>query len=133
MSNVRKLAAVQTSRSAGPSEESAAEVFKDKYGDRFRFDQDRSAWFEWTGSHWQIENTGLVLDLIRETVKKLAGADDDKARRSAGRFAFASGVEKYCRVNRAFAVECALDGGQFQAAVLTGCWACRSSYCAGLR
>ena len=30
-------------------------------------------------------------------------------------------------------LECALDGGQFQAAVLTGCWACRSSYCAGLR
>ena len=30
-------------------------------------------------------------------------------------------------------VECALDGGQFQAAVLTGCWVCRSSYCAGLR
>ena len=30
-------------------------------------------------------------------------------------------------------LECALDGGQFQAAVLTGCWTCRSSYCAGLR
>jgi CheY-like chemotaxis protein len=30
-------------------------------------------------------------------------------------------------------VECAPDGGQFQAAVLTGCWAWRSSYCAGLR
>ena len=30
-------------------------------------------------------------------------------------------------------VECALDSGQFQAAVLTGCWAWRSSYCAGLR
>jgi hypothetical protein len=30
-------------------------------------------------------------------------------------------------------LECALDGGQFQAAVLTGCWAWRSSYCAGLR
>src|SRR5262249_38858855 len=29
--------------------------------------------------------------------------------------------------------ECALDSGQFQAAVLTGCWAWRSSYCAGLR
>src|SRR6266481_7937289 len=29
-------------------------------------------------------------------------------------------------------VECALDSGQFQAAVLTGCWAWRSSYCAGL-
>jgi hypothetical protein len=27
-------------------------------------------------------------------------------------------------------VECALDSGQFQAAVLTGCWAWRSSYCA---
>jgi hypothetical protein len=31
------------------------------------------------------------------------------------------------------AMECALDSGQFQAAFLTGCWACRSSYCAGLR
>jgi hypothetical protein len=33
----------------------------------------------------------------------------------------------------AMCVECALDGGQFQATVLTGCWAWRSSYCAGLR
>jgi hypothetical protein len=30
-------------------------------------------------------------------------------------------------------VECAPDGGQFQAAFLTGCWAWRSSYCAGVR
>src|SRR5262245_36784761 len=37
------------------------------------------------------------------------------------------------KVPFAAVLECALDGGQFQAAVLTGCWACRSSYCAGLR
>ena len=36
-------------------------------------------------------------------------------------------------MKKVMAVECALDSGQFQAAVLTGCWACRSSYCAGLR
>jgi putative ABC transport system substrate-binding protein len=30
-------------------------------------------------------------------------------------------------------VECAPEGGQFQAAFLTDCWAWRSSYCAGLR
>ena len=30
-------------------------------------------------------------------------------------------------------LECAPDGGQFQAAVLTGCRAWRSSYCTGLR
>jgi signal transduction histidine kinase len=30
-------------------------------------------------------------------------------------------------------LECAPDSGHFQAAVLTGCWAWRSSYCAGLR
>ena len=30
-------------------------------------------------------------------------------------------------------VECAPDGGQFYAAFLTGCWAWRSSYCAGVR
>jgi putative DNA primase/helicase len=105
MSNVTKLAALQkNARGGGPSEEGAAQFFKEKYQDRFRYDQDRGAWFEWTGSHWAIEPTGLVLDLVRETVKQLAAADDEKARRSAGRYAFASGVEKYCRVNRAFAV-----------------------------
>ena len=30
-------------------------------------------------------------------------------------------------------LECAPDGGQLQAAFLTGCWAWRSSYCAGVR
>src|SRR6516164_4785553 len=37
------------------------------------------------------------------------------------------------RTSYARALECAPDGGQFQAAVLTGCWACRSSYCTGLK
>jgi len=32
-----------------------------------------------------------------------------------------------------WALECAPDGGQFYAAFLTGCWAWRSSYCAGDR
>src|SRR5258708_1349202 len=35
--------------------------------------------------------------------------------------------------SKLISMECALDSGQFQAAFLTGCWACRSSYCAGLR
>jgi len=43
------------------------------------------------------------------------------------------GVHVFSRRLRYRKMECALDGGQFQAAVLTGCWACRSSYCAGLR
>ena len=30
-------------------------------------------------------------------------------------------------------LECAPEGGQFQAAFLTDCWAWRSSYCTGLR
>lgn len=75
-----------------------------KFRDRFRYDQDRGAWFEWTGSHWAIEKTGLVLDLVRETAKQLTDTEGNKVQRSAGRFAFASGVEKFCRVSRAFAV-----------------------------
>jgi hypothetical protein len=43
------------------------------------------------------------------------------------------GVKDAQGINFAKLAECALNGGQFQAAVLTGCWACRSSYCAGLR
>ena len=43
----------------------------------------------------------------------------------------------YALAARAFCnfrcLECAPYGGQFQPAVLTGCWAWRSSYCAGLR
>jgi hypothetical protein len=47
----------------------------------------------------------------------------------------AHGAEWDCQSASKFdpRLECAPDGGQFQAAVLTGCWAWRSSYCAGLR
>jgi putative tryptophan/tyrosine transport system substrate-binding protein len=69
---------------------------------------------------------GLQLEVLN------ASTDNDIDMALGGFFQLRAGglvitADAICR-----GLECALDGGQFQAAVLTGCWACRSSYCAGL-
>ena len=85
--------------------------------------------------HHDINGFQAIADLIEEKLKQVIGGDvvrteDQRALRDANlRFApwtRRGDVDTLC-------LGVPLDGGQFQAAVLTGCLACRSSYCAGLR
>ena len=81
------------------TEDGAALEFAGLYRDRLLFDHDAGAWYQWTGSHWKREGTGLALEWARQLARKLSDGQT-----SIRKTAFASGVEKFARVDRTFAV-----------------------------
>ena len=84
------------------TEDSAALEFMRRHRDQLRFDHDVGAWFCWTGSHWRKEGTGLALEWMRQLARSLS--EDATAKGRYRKIAFASGVEKFARSDRAFAV-----------------------------
>ena len=84
------------------TEDSAALDFMRRHRDQLRFDHDAGAWFCWTGSHWRREGTGLALEWARQLARSLS--EDATAKGRYRKTAFAAGVERFARVDRAFAV-----------------------------
>jgi putative DNA primase/helicase len=82
------------------SEDAAALEFARLYRGKLLFDHDAGAWFEWTGCHWKREGTGLALEWARQLARKLSDGQPPSIRKTA----FASGVERFARVDRTFAV-----------------------------
>jgi putative DNA primase/helicase len=89
-------------KSAFPSitEDGAALEFARLYRGKLLFDHDAGAWFEWTGCHWKPEATGLAFEWARQLARKLSDGQPPSIRKTA----FASGVERFARVDRIFAV-----------------------------
>ena len=81
------------------TEDSAALDFAALYRGKLLYDHDAGAWHEWTGDHWKREGTGLALEWARQLARKLS--DGQPAVRKTS---FACGVERFARVDRAFAV-----------------------------
>jgi putative DNA primase/helicase len=84
------------------TEDSAALDFAGLHRDQLRFDHDAGAWFCWTGSHWRREGTKLALEWARQLARRLS--EDATAKGRYRKTAFASGVERFARGDRAFAV-----------------------------
>jgi putative DNA primase/helicase len=51
-----------------PGEVGFAQRFQDQWGEFTRFDANRAQWMTWTGTHWQQDDTGAVI----ENMKKVA-------------------------------------------------------------
>ena len=86
------------------TEDEAAFRFAETYNDRLRYCHDHGAWFEWTGSIWKRNGTGLAFHWARELARKLAAEEPDKTRITASKAAFAAAVERFARSDPAFAV-----------------------------
>jgi putative DNA primase/helicase len=86
------------------TEDSAACQFAEIYTDRLRFCHDTGAWFEWDGAIWQPNRMGLAFQWARELARRLSAGQPDKVRYITSKTSFASGVERFARVDPAFAV-----------------------------
>jgi putative DNA primase/helicase len=82
-----------------------AREFAQRYQGKLLFCHETGSWFEWVGSHWKLEKTGLAFELARTLAREKISEDVDAITRSMlSKTAFATGVEKFCRHDRIFAV-----------------------------
>lgn len=86
------------------TEDLAACEFAAIYRDRLRFCHDTGAWYEWNGSIWQPNRTGLAYQWARELARRLSLSEPDKVRYVVNKTSFASGVERFARSDPDFAV-----------------------------
>ena len=92
-------------RNAAPiTEESAAAEFVARHRDALLFDHHQGAWFHWAGSHWQREGTCMAFDWARQVAHDISEMESPNEQKKIRRTAFAGGVERFCRADRAFAV-----------------------------
>jgi putative DNA primase/helicase len=86
------------------TEDSAALEFAALHTGKLLFDHDAGCWFEWAGPHWRKESTGLAFEWARQLARRLSEGKKAGTRYALRKTSFASGVERYARVDRAFAV-----------------------------
>ena len=86
------------------TEDGAAMEFAARYGDKLRYCHDTGAWFNWTGAIWKPERTGLAFHWARELARRIAQDGTKAERNAASKTTFATGVERFARADRAFAV-----------------------------
>ncbi|MGY6662210.1 MAG: phage/plasmid primase, P4 family [Glycocaulis sp.] len=87
------------------SEDGVALAFEARFRSRLRFDHSAGKWFEWTGSHWQREETKLAFTWARETCRAMARADPKAfAAKAMSKAASAAAVERFAQASRVFAV-----------------------------
>lgn len=78
------------------TEDAVAELFMRRHGKVLRYCHDSGAWFRWDGAIWRREKTKIAFAWARVAAREAAArTDNDKAILSAGRAAFASGVERH--------------------------------------
>src|SRR5262249_34671012 len=92
-------------RSNGPelTEDAIASLFAEKYRSQLRYCHDTGDWSRWNGHIWHREATPLAFDWCRATCR-LVG----EGQKIFGKASTASGVERFARADRAFAVTAAI-------------------------
>ena len=86
------------------TEDSAALEFLRLYRGKLRYCRDAGEWFEWSGSVWRQNRTGIAFHWARELARQLAITEPDRVRYAAAKTSFAGGVERFARNDPAFAV-----------------------------
>ncbi len=87
------------------TEDSAALEFARRYRGAFLYCHGHGSWFAWDGARWERDQTALVYERARQLARELTGEPaDSKKPPVTSRTTFVSGVEKFCRSDRTFAV-----------------------------
>jgi hypothetical protein len=86
------------------TEDSSALQFTALHAGQLLFDHDVGQWFAWSGTHWRRETTGLAFEWARQLARTLSESKKPGTRYALRKTSFAGGVERFARVDRAFAV-----------------------------
>ena len=86
------------------TQDGIARVFAERYAERLRFCHDSGAWYKWTGTHWQRDNTDRAFHFARELGREFTEGAKAGELKEVRRVIFAGGVERFARSDPAFAV-----------------------------
>lgn len=86
------------------TEDSAAVQFVDLHGADLRYCHSTGAWFRWNNKTWFKDQTGTAFQWARELARQLAEDQDERKRYITNKTSFASGVERFAKVDPAVAV-----------------------------
>jgi putative DNA primase/helicase len=86
------------------TQDGVARVFARRYGDKLRFCHDTGKWYEWTGTHWQVDKTARAFQFVRELGREYTELSRGGELKEVRKVSFAGGVEKFARSDPAFAV-----------------------------
>lgn len=81
------------------SEDQIALAFVRRHAERLRFDHSAKRWYEWTGAHWQRNETKLAFHFAREIAREASDGEKSFCRASV-----ANGVESFARADPVLAV-----------------------------
>ena len=81
-----------------------AQLFAAEFCGRLRYCHHAGAWYDWTGSHWQRDQTDLAFNFVRELGRRMTDGASSEDIKQVRRVTFASGVERFARADRTFAV-----------------------------
>ncbi|TWI73630.1 putative DNA primase/helicase [Bradyrhizobium huanghuaihaiense] len=86
------------------TQDGIARVFAQRYVGRLRYCYHARAWYCWSGSHWQRDETDVAFEFVRVLAREITETGEAKQLREVRKNAFASGVERYAKSDPAFAV-----------------------------
>nr|WP_248114318.1 phage/plasmid primase, P4 family [Bradyrhizobium sp. 2S1]MCK7667574.1 phage/plasmid primase, P4 family [Bradyrhizobium sp. 2S1] len=86
------------------TEDGAALQFVETHSDDLRFCHSTGCWYRWSGAHWAKDQIGTAFQWARELARQLAENQEAGRRYIAGKTSFASGVERFAKVDPRMAV-----------------------------
>ena len=86
------------------TQDSIAVAFAQKFAGELRYCHSTNSWFLWTGVYWRRDETDLAFQFARQMGRKATAGGANKALKEVRKVAFASGVERFARGDRALAV-----------------------------
>jgi putative DNA primase/helicase len=96
------------------TEDDVARLFADEYRGSLRYCHSTGAWFQWSGYHWQKNETQLPLHFVRLMARDLSTGGKKAEQNTVRKKSFAKGVEAFAQADPEFAVTIdAWDQDQF--------------------
>ena len=93
----------QTNNDA-PTEDAVASSFAEQRGGDLKFCHHAGRWYEWFGGVWRVNETGIVLQRIRELSRAMSSDAGPKIQAAVNKVSFSRGAESFCKVDPTFAV-----------------------------
>lgn len=89
------------------TQDGIAAFFASRYAGRLRYCHSSKAWFEFDGSRWRLDETNRAFEFVRQIAREVSEGCELKEMKEFRKTAFAAGVERFARGDKALAVTAA--------------------------